>query len=56
MIHSLIGYMKPLRQFSLGHSLCFARISDQRTHFLLMPFGTDPIPDRWHLTRADLDY
>lgn len=32
------------------------RKSDQRTHFLLMPFGANPIPDRWHLTRADLDY
>ena len=28
----------------------------QGTHFLLRPYGEKELPDRWHLTRADLDF
>lgn len=30
--------------------------SEQGTHFVLHTFGDAPMPDNWHLTRADLDY
>lgn len=30
--------------------------SEKGTHFVLHQLGAEPLPDCWHLTRADLDY